>query len=928
MVIIEKRSSEIGFYRLTADANDFLDKIYLHRQQEEIFSPKSDYIKILNKSDNVQLNLFDKDKTTKLFTWKKDYSLTKNVFGSQKGIIGGVEKVLNIAEGIYPNKSPFQKDLTNADLIENTGKAVLAIRDSNLSRNLYKSKFEKTSFNFFSIDQRDNKNYKFFDSNYNKFFTDNDISNKNMAFSYELINSREDEYGNQDYQTFILGTSKYLFKEYINVSIQNNRDSGISTKDFDNPFQSDNSRNSWLFNNRDLNLHWDYNSPNDSKSIFGNYGGLIEYTRNLMISSKGKYVSNSKKIFDHDDKTLGFNGSGIFEAPSTALPEFKDRRGVRQHTFKDPYNNFSKAIRFVGNRGYNEKGGNENSVIYETVLPRMHPIAGSTVADNNKRLMFSIENLAFEVIAEEGKKGIIINSGSKDEIIPISEVGAFGGRVMWFPPYDLNIVETANAKFSSTVFLGRNEPIYNYENSEREATITFKLIADYPPNLHDFQGKTSKEIVEFFAFGGTTKENIKNDIVNKTPPEEPIVVPVSNDYLTLYFPNDKPLTPFEVDDMVNRIIDIKYGLDGNDFSVNSGMLKSEYFDDSGYIDAYNYDGLDDKLNSLLSDENLDIKIDLIGHSTALYINPTTESQYNTNLSQRRCDSAKKFIEARIKILGLKNVSFDKIRPLGSRGAPDSTIYPKQNTGESIDDFNIRKQAVINSQDSISWRNVEIIIKKFKKNNNIIENTKKVEPVLETTSVETINIYEKTFLKERSTTDVSITTEGIDSNYESIKDNYFMPVFHSQTPEDYHRRLTFLQQCTRQGAAQRTEQGGNNIRNSVFGRQPICILRIGDFMYTKIIINSINFSYKDAMWDLNPEGFGLQPLMCDVTMNIKIIGGQSLKGPIDLLQNAISFNYYANSTFTNKGIYKIPKQAEDKQYEKKQLKQLNNANTRL
>ncbi len=61
VVIIEKRSSEIEFYRLTPDANDFLDKIYLHRQQEEIFSPKSDYIKILNKSDNVQLNLFDKD---------------------------------------------------------------------------------------------------------------------------------------------------------------------------------------------------------------------------------------------------------------------------------------------------------------------------------------------------------------------------------------------------------------------------------------------------------------------------------------------------------------------------------------------------------------------------------------------------------------------------------------------------------------------------------------------------------------------------------------------------------------------------------------------------------------------------------------------------------------------------------------------------
>ena len=227
-------------------------------------------------------------------------------------------------------------------------------------------------------------------------------------------------------------------------------------------------------------------------------------------------------------------------------------------------------------------------------------------------------------------------------------------------------------------------------------------------------------------------------------------------------------------------------------------------------------------------------------------------------------------------------------------------------------------AVVNSEKSVTWRYVRVTITRSEKANRGTTTGGTITSS-ETRTLPSESYYSKALLKDRSTIDIESTIEGMDSNYESIKDNYFMPVFHSQTPEDYHRRLTFLQQCTRQGAAQRTEQGGNNIRNSVFGRQPICILRIGDFFYTKIIINSINFSYKDSMWDLNPEGFGLQPIMCDVTMNIKIIGGQSLKGPIDLLQNAISFNYYANSTFTNKGIYSIPKKAESDQFEKHKTK---------
>ena len=132
-------------------------------------------------------------------------------------------------------------------------------------------------------------------------------------------------------------------------------------------------------------------------------------------------------------------------------------------------------------------------------------------------------------------------------------------------------------------------------------------------------------------------------------------------------------------------------------------------------------------------------------------------------------------------------------------------------------------------------------------------------------------------------------------YNSIKQKikYFQPAFHSTTPEGFNSRLTFLQQCMRQGP---TLGAGvtNNPNNLAFGRPPVCILRIGDFYHTKIIIENLNFTFEPLVWDLNPEGVGVQPMICNVDMSFSFIGGSSLRGPINRLQNAVSFNYYANT----------------------------------
>ena len=135
-------------------------------------------------------------------------------------------------------------------------------------------------------------------------------------------------------------------------------------------------------------------------------------------------------------------------------------------------------------------------------------------------------------------------------------------------------------------------------------------------------------------------------------------------------------------------------------------------------------------------------------------------------------------------------------------------------------------------------------------------------------------------------------------YDSLKSKlkYFTPAFHSMTPEGLNTRLTFLQQCMRPGETITKNQGEGNCdaKNTAFGKPPVCVLRIGDFYHTKIVINNLNISYDPLVWDLNPEGIGVQPMLAKVNLSFKYIGGQGLRRYVDQLQNALSFNYYANA----------------------------------
>ena len=129
-----------------------------------------------------------------------------------------------------------------------------------------------------------------------------------------------------------------------------------------------------------------------------------------------------------------------------------------------------------------------------------------------------------------------------------------------------------------------------------------------------------------------------------------------------------------------------------------------------------------------------------------------------------------------------------------------------------------------------------------------------------------------------------------NNYKENIDN-FDPAFHSIHPCAFNSRMTFLNQCLRAGPSLEGTVGPNNM---AFGRPPVCVLRLGDFYNCKIVINNIDFSYEQPFWDLNPEGIGAQPWIVRVSMQFYIVGGMSLSGPLSQLQNAVSFNYFANT----------------------------------
>ena len=902
----------------------------------------------------------------KLFQLHKDLRITKNENG---GFMDMVERIT----GFYPTKkNPFNDKSDNTTYINNTTDGQLDFLINSINQNVYKTsdptlKLRGSSIknpihdrkNLINIENKkffifdDIRFYPYNDSNLNTSSSLYSTFNENMINATNNIVDSNQEYGGN--KIFVNNLGKPTKSNDVNIYTQN-------TWLDDEKIDSNNVL--WgrdgvdkSTNNSSIEFRGNYNiekTPNiiaDDKfdEKFGVKGaGLLEYTRNLINAKEGSVGDLTKKAFKEDDGSFGFNGSGLWKSnnsnyANSTKSEIKNSTGVRQHTRLDPYDRFAKAIRFDGNILYN---GNVDSVIYNTVKPRIHPTRNEKDEINNKNLMFSIENLAVSV----NKEGMV--DDEYGTVIPKSEVGQSGGRIMWFPPYAMEIQETATAKYESTVMVGRNEPMYNYQNSERTAVLNFTLLIDYPPHVSGYN--SPREISEFFEFGGEplgNKVSINNlekqiEILKKRKKDIENVIPyVFNtpkvfSKTTIYFPNDIPSLDYDPYSVIDEIYwgsydissEVKNEYDNTWYGLNSPIYVKKNFTSyitpeglskqklilpktySQYNSINTYDDFGNcALNNILyelgtipKEERKYYEIYINGYCSQLW-----KTDYNKLLGIRRALTAKALISSRLKELFNEISDLDSynlmgfnviIDSFGESGADD-----KGDTPEGIPELVVKTD-----------RRAEIEIRRSSEGNEKKKDDKYNKDVDELNK----QISEKEKLLNEQKTPKNDTTfnnifnerkefkSELKHGFNDIKDNYYAPIFHSQTPEDFHKRLTFLQQCVRQGSAVTYKSVTDNTnvlkaRNSVFGRQPICILRVGDFFFTKVVIESVNVDYTETTWDMNPEGFGMQPMLAKVTLNMKVIGGQSLKGPIDALQNAVSYNYYANSTYTANGRYILP-----------------------
>jgi hypothetical protein len=653
-----------------------------------------------------------------------------------------------------------------------------------------------------------------------------------------------------------------------------------------------------------------------------------------------------------------------------------------------------------------------------------------------KKYMFSIENLAWK---SSFKPGFTVID------LPFCERGPNGGRVMWFPPYDLKISENNNATWESNKFLGRPEPIYTYSSTERTGQLSFKIVVDHPSilnlltrevfaNLSDeeadnyidafFAGckdldfydlirrystldKTDIQyILDYLNDAGKPQEIQKYKVVvdqvenkapntltteNNNPSNQSSTNPVNVTGITLNFDNDYPKSnpnPYtskqdtytnnynsyigKKQDYVNKLGSLiqtlnSKSLNDKNAAADRNILFGSNSIDSNYVEIQKselekyftqltnnfttYTNSTDKLKTDITEKKAkNITVNILSSASSI-----ASDNYNFLLSMRRSYS--------MLIDFLKRISKD------GQTLPSEIKWPK--ASELGGDFKYSNSFEYNLKD-LGWTEYDSTIKI--KIDSIGENdkttsTQTIDPScwrkdFVSTDLRNLNVvspiafycrkseidfkYElsstptpppnpeppkplpNTISKTRLEQDGTVTLtrrvkkppidvmkriimktlsecyyfkkleEDSPLVFNSLREKlrYFHPGFHSTTPEGLNSRLTFLHQCIRPGDTIPikgiSDESDLNARNTSFGPPPICVLRIGDFYHSRIIVRDVNITYDDSPWDMNPEGIGMQPMIASVTMSISFIGGQGLEEPVARLQNALSSNFYANT----------------------------------
>ena len=136
----------------------------------------------------------------------------------------------------------------------------------------------------------------------------------------------------------------------------------------------------------------------------------------------------------------------------------------------------------------------ENSSLDQYGFAKIAPyITDSQKVGDPKNFMFSIENLAW---ADDWFNLLPVEIGPGDLLT------GKRGRIMWFPPYNIQFSENTAVSWESNNFIGRGEPIYTYNNTERSGNLSFSVIVDHPSYANSFRssnGPDDNYVASFFA---------------------------------------------------------------------------------------------------------------------------------------------------------------------------------------------------------------------------------------------------------------------------------------------------------------------------------------------------------------------------------------------------------------------------------------------
>ena len=646
-----------------------------------------------------------------------------------------------------------------------------------------------------------------------------------------------------------------------------------------------------------------------------------------------------------------------------------------------------------------------------------------------KKYMFSLENLAWKTSTTPG---FTYND------LPYCERGSNGGRVMWFPPYDLKISEQNSARWTDNTFLGRPEPIYTYQDTTRTGQLSFKVVVDHPSILNllvreHFKGMSDEETENYInaMFAGCEELDFYSLIRRYTQLDmddvtlikmflekgkdtevikkyKTIVEPViskeegggngsgqKNDKVSksfvLKYDNDFPgprLQSVEVDTPYGTLFNAFYAkksehvgkLDSDLRSITGLTQTAQILKEKSYIFGSTGTTIDDtsviaqttKLSEYFetaksqyesyTGETATLKEKISGN-TVQKIYLTVESScssvaselYNEKLALRRSSSIiRDFFGAIskdgttkptlkwVKSIGTaenKNLSENdkvivvkgkaivvkkeyKLSEFGWSGNTgvvviDSANYGESFTGPSPDtqckgkEFVTVKGLKINAPIAFYCRQSTVkldyaiqpeppkptppptVVTRIEEDGETILYPPTKKPAIDPMKRIIMKTLSECFYFKKLEEDSPLAFKSLK---EKLK--YFHPGFHSTTPEGLNSRLTFMLQCVRPGDTIPikgiSDDADLNARNTSFGPPPVCVLRIGDFYHSKIIIRDVNITYDDSPWDLNPEGIGVQPMIANVTCQIAFIGGQGLNRPVERLQNALSSNFFANT----------------------------------